>query len=76
MSFSPQYLLSRALKHRRQAAKARRLASTVPQDDIAVRLLALALVMEAEAVRDEEWAQGAQLGGPWILGAEAAQADD
>ena len=58
MTFTPQFLLSRALRHRQQAAKARRLARTVPQDGISVRLLDLAATLEAEASRDEEWAEG------------------
>jgi hypothetical protein len=72
MTFTPQFLLARALRHRQQAARARRLARTVPQDAIAARLLEMAGALDSEASRDEQWARG-------ILAPEAeaqAQTDD
>jgi len=72
MTLAAQFLFSRALRHRQQATRARRLASTVPQDDIAARLLEAAAALEGEALRDEKRARDLQLPGARTASPRAA----
>ncbi|MFO1079788.1 MAG: hypothetical protein U1E23_04070 [Reyranellaceae bacterium] len=49
----PELMRARALHQRQQAARARRLANSIPNDEMARRLSELAGQLEREAARDE-----------------------
>src|SRR5262249_61368553 len=54
MTLTPKCLRAQALRYRYLASKARRLASTMPGDPVAPRLIELAEKMEGDAIRHEE----------------------
>jgi len=54
MPLSPKFRRAQALRYRYLASKARRLASTMPGDPVAPRLVELAEKMEGDAIRHEE----------------------
>jgi hypothetical protein len=57
LALTPQFLLTRAVRYRYLAAKARREANPESGDPIAPRLIELAEKLEGDAVRDEEEAR-------------------
>ena len=54
MAPTPHFHRAQAVRNRYLASKARRLASTLPDDPVAPRLIELAEKMECDAVRHEE----------------------
>ena len=57
MALSPQFLLTRARRHRHLASKTRAMVVASPEDIAAPRLIELAERLEADAAADEREAQ-------------------
>jgi len=54
MALTPQFCRARAARYRYLARKAERLASTLPGDPVAPRLIEFAEMMESSAIRHED----------------------
>jgi hypothetical protein len=61
MGLGGQFLLTRALRYRYLARKARQFASTFSTDEIAPRMMELANKFERDAMRDEELGRTLQM---------------